>query len=78
MPQQYKITKDEARILAASLEDYKYELVNHFARSKNEGLKMIAALNSLQERLSKFGIDKRRKGRKSMNDFEDLLKRFTN
>jgi hypothetical protein len=43
-----KLTKDEARILAAALEEYKYEIVNKFY-----DLKLMPKLDQLQERLEK-------------------------
>jgi hypothetical protein len=66
-----KLTKDEARILAAALEEYKYEIVNKFY-----DLKLMPKLDQLQERLEKSGKDERRTGRTSLDDFHDCLKRF--
>jgi len=37
---------------------------------------IFAALDTLQSRLEKFSRDKRRNGRKSMDGFSDLLKRY--
>jgi hypothetical protein len=66
-----KITKDEARILAASLNDFKYRLNNE---NNIDGL--FDSLEKLELKLEKFGKDKRRTGRTSMDDFSDLLKRL--
>jgi hypothetical protein len=67
-----KLTKDEARILEAALEDFKYELVGG---SNLTGL--MEALEKLQGKLSEHAKDMRRVGRKSQDDWHDLLKRFS-
>lgn len=67
------ITKDEARILAAILADGKYILANEYRH-----LNLMYRLNNLENKLSAQSKDKRRTGRKSMNDFTDCLKRFRN
>jgi hypothetical protein len=66
-----KLTKDQARILAASLNDFKYRLNNE---NNIDGL--FDSLEKLELKLEKFGKDKRRTGRTSMDDFSDLLKRL--
>lgn len=63
-----RLTKDEARILADILDSAKYDYVSH------PGL--FDALSELEERLHEAGDDSRRKGRVSMNDFQDCLHRF--
>lgn len=65
-----KITKDEARILAAALREEKYA-INH--RSITH---LFDKLEDLGGRLEQFSEDKRRNGRKSLNDFNDCLKRY--
>ena len=70
------ISKDEARILAAVLEDGKYNICNDFPY-KDQSKQVFTALSNLQVSLEKFGNDKRRNGRKSQNDFSDLLKRYS-
>jgi glycyl-tRNA synthetase beta subunit len=67
-----KITKDEARILAAALEDAKYIMTN------DRNLALINKLDQLQNKLEDFGKDKRRTGRTSQDDFTDCLKRYVN
>ncbi len=64
-----RITKDEARILAAAMEMAKYDL-NILA------LGVFDKLEQLEDRLNEFGKDKRRTGRTSMDDFHDCMKRF--
>lgn len=70
------ITKDEARILAAILKEGKYELVNDFRESHEKCTELMNRLTLLEKKLYDHGKDKRRQGRKSLNDFDDLLKRF--
>lgn len=65
------ITKDEARILAAALSSFKWDLdeTGHI-----DGLS--SKIDSLEIKLEKFGKDKRRTGRTSQDDWSDLMKRF--
>ena len=66
-----KLTKDEARILASALNDFKFRLNdNHDI----DGL--FSKLENLEVKLENFGKDKRRTGRTSQNDWSDLMKRF--
>jgi hypothetical protein len=68
-----KITKDEARILCAALEESQFELCRHTSKDrKNAAL----ALEKLLNRLSIDYKDKRRMGRTSMDDFTDCMDRF--
>jgi hypothetical protein len=67
------ISKDEARILAAAISDYKYQIVDDAPR----GLNLINPLTELEDKLNEFGKDNRRRGRTSQNDWSDLLKRFS-
>ncbi len=67
-----KLTKDEARILAAAIGDFKYIIVEETMRD----LRCMDKLNELEDRLEEFGKDKRRTGRTSQNDWSDLIKRF--
>jgi hypothetical protein len=69
-----KLTKDESRVLAAALGDYKYTLVNDASHPEN----LMTKLNLLEQRLETYGKDKRRKGRTTQDNFNDLLKRFDN
>ena len=62
-----KISKDEARILAAALEEFKYHPTNR---------KAFTQMGRLQERLETEAKDQRRTGRTSMDDFSDCLQRF--
>ncbi len=64
-----KLTKDEARILARAMDDFKFTFNRQY-----EGL--FDKLEDLENRLEKYGKDKRRTGRTSQNDWTDLLKRF--
>lgn len=68
-----RLTKDEARILAAAIGDFKYKIVEDTLRD----LRCMDKLNELEERLTEFGKDKRRTGRTSQDDWWDLIKRFT-
>jgi hypothetical protein len=72
-----KLTKDQARILAAALKVAKYDF-SESCRSKEECLQTFNKLSELEDRLHGHGDDKRRKGRTSQNDWNDLLKRFIN
>lgn len=64
------LTKDEARILAALMEEGKYELVPLTSEP------VLKKLNALQLRLEEYGKDNRRNGRKTLNNFSDCLTRF--
>lgn len=65
-----KLTKDECRILADSLEDY-------ITENAYPGLsRFYESLNALQERLEKAGKDERRNGRTSLDDYNDCLARY--
>ena len=73
-----QLTKDELRILAACLDHAKYDLndqIKDFAR-RNGVSDPFQKFEDLQERLEGMAKDKRRQGRTSMNDWDDLLKRF--
>lgn len=68
-----RLTKDESRILAESLEEFKYTLVQEY-----KNLRLMDRLNELQDRLEYFGKDNRRTGRTSMDEWHHMIKRFTN
>ncbi len=70
-----RITKDEALILAAALDDYKFDF-SELLPDKPQRLKAMQVLESLQTRLERNGKDKRRQGRSSMNSFTDVLRRY--
>ena len=57
-----RLTKDEARILAQALNEYKYNVVNEFNDFKELGV--FNKLHDLQYKLEMFGDDKRRYGNK--------------
>lgn len=65
-----RLTKDEIRVLAIAFADAKYELYDRDIEGWN------SALNDLEKRLCAECKDGRRKGRKSMNAYYDLQKRF--
>ena len=71
-----RLTKDEARILAQALNEYKYNLVNEFNDFKELGV--FNKLHDLQYKLEMFGDDKRRYGRTSEDNLYDCFKRFVN
>lgn len=66
------ITKDEARILHAALEDSMYEIAHNTPNPKDT----IEALDKLSAKLHDGCNDTRRTGRTSMNSFQDCLKRI--
>lgn len=68
-----KLTKDEARILSAAVGDFKFRSTQ--SGYVPEGL--FNKLEDLENRLENLGKDKRRTGRTSQDDFNDLLKRFS-
>ena len=70
------ITKDEASILAIALDKAKYDICEKFSSSKEESLSSINSLNELQDRLEVNSKDFRRIGRKSNDDFHDMMRRF--
>ncbi len=65
-----RLTKDEARILAAAMEIAKFEFK---WLPQNGG---FTSLEALEEKLKIYGKDFRRQGRTSMDDFNDCLKRY--
>jgi hypothetical protein len=67
-----KISKDEARILAAALHAFKFEV--QYARDNKL---IFESMEKLEMRLDQFGKDKRRTGRTSQNGWGDLLKRYS-
>jgi hypothetical protein len=69
-----RLTKDEARILAEAMEEYKYKLVEN---PYYKELEAFNKLHDLQYKLEMFGDDKRRNGRTSQDNFNDLIKRLT-
>lgn len=72
-----KLTKDEAAILCQALYEQKYELNERVVDyAKSLGISSMSAFEDLEKRLSDFSNDKRRTGRKSLNTFNDILKRF--
>ena len=68
-----RLTKDEARILAQALNEYKYNIGNEFI-----DLGVFNKLHDLQYKLEIFGDDKRRYGRTSQDNLYDCFKRFVN
>ena len=70
-----RVTKDEARILAEAMEDWKHKVIDDY--SKDDYLPLFNKLIDLQNKLEMFGDDARRNGRTSQDDFTDLLKRFS-
>ena len=71
-----RLTKDEARILAQALNDYKYKVLYEFNDFKELGV--FNKLHDLQYKLEMFGDDKRRYGRTSEDNLYDCFKRFVN
>lgn len=71
-----KLTKDEARILGEIMAEGRYNWLDSI-ETKVDANNTAHALGDLLNRLQKHGKDKRRRGRTSMNDFSDLLRRFT-
>jgi hypothetical protein len=69
-----RITKDDARLLHAAIIDVKYDFVKNLTKEK--ALTVITELQCLENELRKNMIDRRRKGRKSANTFNDLLTRY--
>jgi hypothetical protein len=69
------ISKDEARILAGIMYDGMDDLIR-LMNTKEHSVQLATKLTKLYNKLNDFGIDKRRTGRRSMNDFRDLLKRY--
>lgn len=65
------ITKDEARILAHALDEYKYELYASYPDDK-----LSKAIEPLIDKLREQGDDKRRYGRTSQDSFYDVLRRY--
>lgn len=69
-----RLTKDEARILVEAMAEYKYKVVEN---PYYKELGLFNKLNDLQYKLEMFGDDKRRYGRTSQDNFNDLIKRLT-
>lgn len=72
-----KLTKDEAAILYQALYEQKYDLNEKVVDyAVILGISSMAAFLDLEKRLLNFSKDNRRVGRKSLNSFDDILKRF--
>jgi hypothetical protein len=69
-----RLTKDEARILAEAMAEYKYKVVEN---PYYKELGVFDKLFDLQYKLEMFGDDKRRNGRTTQDNFNDLILRFT-
>jgi hypothetical protein len=69
-----RLTKDEARILAEAMADYKYKVVEN---PHYKELGVFDKLFDLQYKLEMFGDDKRRNGRTTEDNFHDCIIRFT-
>jgi hypothetical protein len=69
-----RLTKDEARILAEAMGEYKYKVVEN---PYYKELGVFDKLFDLQYKLEMFGDDKRRNGRTTQDNFNDLILRFT-
>jgi hypothetical protein len=69
-----RLTKDEARILAEAMAQYKYKVVEN---PHYKELGVFDKLFDLQYKLEMFGDDKRRNGRTTQDNFHDCIIRFT-
>jgi hypothetical protein len=69
-----RITKDDARLLSAAMYDAKFDFVKDLR--KEQAINIITELKCLENSLAENSFDKRRQGRKSQNDFSDVLKRY--
>jgi len=69
-----KLNKDEARLLAAVLDDCNVAYI--YGRTLKEANDIAAMCKDLQDRLDEFGVDERRNGRTSLDDFADLIRRM--
>jgi hypothetical protein len=69
-----RIVKEEARILAIALDEFKYEC-GRMMYSKEKAKQVVASLTKLQERLEKEYKDKRW-GRTSHTQFIDTLTKY--
>lgn len=67
-----KLTKDECMIIAAAVNDWKFIITYDYSDPH-----FFDKLEELQLKLENAGEDNRRKGRKSLNDFNDIVKRFS-
>lgn len=73
-----KITKDEARIFAALLNDGKYAFSDGAQHhTKEDSVNVFEALEHLEKKIQSIAKDKRRIGRKSHDDINDVIKRYT-
>ena len=70
-----RLTKDEARILAEAMAEDKYKVVEN---THYKELGEFDKLFDLQYKLEMFGDDKRRNGRTTQDNFNDLIKRLAN
>lgn len=69
-----RITKDEAVVIASVINDT-WDWFIRDARSKEEANQLARYLKNLAKRLQEAGEDKRRLGRTSQNDTQDIFKR---
>jgi hypothetical protein len=64
-----KLTKDELRIIAECLSQSKYDF-------SDGDTVLFSILSDLEVKINKHSEDKRRNGRKSQNNWSDLIKRL--
>lgn len=64
-----RITKDEARIIAIALAEYKFSLEARIYDAYD-------VIDNIEQRVSEFSEDNRRNGRMSMDTTADLYKRL--
>ncbi len=68
-----KLTKDEAALLSWVMQEGKYMLNDRMVDRIN---KSITAFEDLERRLNVASVDKRRRGRTTINSFGDIIIRF--
>jgi len=73
---QFKITKDEAAILAAALEEEKFNICHSVGRNRDEAKQIIKVLNVLNERLENFSKDERLHSRHISWNFNERVRKY--
>lgn len=71
-----KLTKDEAMILGAALEEYKWGVCQRMEMSKERSLQIMHTLNNLQFKLEDYSCDERLNREKTVRSFQDRIRRY--
>jgi len=69
-----KLNKDEFKVIWWLVSEYKYDIYDDYNGDDRKDI--IKVMDIIEERLLDLSWDKRREGRKSINNFSDCLNRL--